>query len=412
MAWQADVVALIFSRYRTFLALPDVKWLLATALLTRMPISTVGFAMLMHVRALTGSFSVAGVTVGAYLAASAIMAPVFGRLVDRRGPRRTLLITGTMCPLALLVVLGAGAFELPDFAIVIAAGFAGIFVPPITVLTRTMWRHRFDDDEARKTAFSADSVLIELAFTVGPALVALLLAVTSATVAFAAAWCFTVISVPIFLASPALKYWVHDPGADRSLLGPLTNTRLLIVYAATFMLTMSYGLVEVGYPGFATAAGMPAFAGVLLAANSIGSAFGGLAYGGTRFKLAIERQLPIVFIMVAIPFALQALIASPSALVAVALVAGLCVAPSLTIVTMLVSVNAPSRYATEAFTWSSTCIVSGIGVGNALGGRLVESHGAATAFATSAIVIVAAALLATQVRPRTSVASSDQVTSQ
>jgi MFS family permease len=398
-------VTLIFTRYRTFLALPDVKLLLATALLTRLPISTVGFAMLMHVRSLFGSFSVAGAAVGAYLAASAAMAPVFGRMIDRHGPRPTLLITGVVGPVALLLVLGAGWLELPEIALVAGAAFAGVFVPPITVLTRTMWRYRFDDDDARQIAFSADSVLIELTFTVGPALVALLLAVTTPFIAFAAAWFFALIAVPVFLASPALKYWVHDPDADRHLLGPLTESRLLIVYAATFLLTLSFGLVEVGYPAFATSAGMPAYGGVLLAINSIGSAVGGLAYGGSHFKLPIERQLPIVFLLVAAPFAVQALIASPSGLAVAALFAGLCVAPSLTILTLLVSLNAPSRYAAEAFTWSSTCIVSGLGVGNAIGGRLVESHGASAAFATSAAVIVGAALLATQVRSRLPVAA-------
>jgi predicted MFS family arabinose efflux permease len=184
------------------------------------------------------------------------------------------------------------------------------------------------------------------------------------------------------------------------LLGPLTEPRLLVVFAATFMLTISFGLIEVGYPGFATAAGMPAFAGVLLAVNSVGSAIGGLAYGGLHIKLPIERQLPRVLMLVSIPLAAQALVTSPALLAAVALFAGLCIAPSLTMVTLLVSSNTPSRYATEAFTWSSTCIVSGLGLGNALGGRLVESHGAPTVFVLSGVMVGCAALCALFVRAR------------
>jgi len=61
----------------------------------------------------------------------------------------------------------------------------------------------------------------------------------------------------------------------------------------------------------------------------------------------------------------------------------------------------PSRYATEAFTWSSTCIISGVGVGNALGGRLLETSGPAATFALSAAIALVAALcaLGTRVRP-------------
>ena len=81
----------IIGRYRTFLRLPDVAVLLATALITRLPVATVALAMLMHVRAMTGSFTQAGLTVGVDLAASAITAPALGRIIDRRGPRAVLL---------------------------------------------------------------------------------------------------------------------------------------------------------------------------------------------------------------------------------------------------------------------------------------------------------------------------------
>ena len=77
-------------------------------------------------------------------------------------------------------------------------------------------------------------------------------------------------------------------------------------------------------------------------------------------------------------------------LAVVAFVAGLCIAPAPTLVTLLVSSYAPARYATEAFTWVATCIVSGLGTGNALGGLLLERYNAAVVFGASA----AAALLA------------------
>jgi predicted MFS family arabinose efflux permease len=82
--------------------------------------------------------------------------------------------------------------------------------------------------------------------------------------------------------------------------------------------------------------------------------------------------------------------------------AGLCVAPAFTVVTLLVSSYAPARYATEAFTWSTTCIVSGIGAGNALGGVIIERFGPAGAFAASATAaaLAAACALALRTSPR------------
>jgi predicted MFS family arabinose efflux permease len=95
--------------------------------------------------------------------------------------------------------------------------------------------------------------------------------------------------------------------------------------------------------------------------------------------------------LVVVPIAIHAFITSTVALTFVAFAAGFLIAPTLTMVTLLVSSYAPSRYATEAFTWSATCIISGIGAGNAVGGVLLERFAPAVVFASSA----AAALLAT-----------------
>ena len=208
----------------------------------------------------------------------------------------------------------------------------------------------------------------------GPALIALLLAIGSPTVAFGAAFVFSAIAVPTFLASPALRYWRHEPHAERHLLGPLTEPRLLAVFATTFLLTCSLGMLEIGYPGFAARVGE--------------SAAGGRAAGG---ELAGQRDWRLDLRRPALRVAAGAAVASRarprgradrhprvhricrSARDRRVRQRASCIAPTLTMVTLLVSSYAPSRYATEAFTWSATCIISGIGAGNALGGVLLEA---------------------------------------
>jgi len=372
------------SLYATFLRRPDVPQLLAMALLARLPLGTLGLAMLFLVRDLTHSFAIAGGTVGTYLAASAFTAPALGRWIDRFGPRRPLLVTGIVAPAALLVLGAAPALALPQAWLFVLAAVAGAFAPPITVLTRTVWRYRFDGEGDRRIAFALDTVLVELSFTLGPALTAFLLAVSSPLVAFGVAWFFAAAAAPLFLISPALKYWRNEPPTQRHLLGPLTEPRLLMVLVTTFMLTFSFGLLEVGYPGFAVTAGTPALGGVLIAVNSLGSAMGGIAYGGALGRTPVERQLPRFLALMALPLAAHAVTTSPWLLAALAFFAGLAIAPALTVVMLLVSAYAPSRYATEAFTWSATFIVSGVGAGMAIGGQLVEDHGAAAAFAVAA----------------------------
>ena len=388
------------ARYRSFVREPDVARLMAMALIARMPLGTLSFAMLMHVRDFTGSFADAGIAVGAYYAAAAAFSPLIGRIVDRRGPKGVLLVTGIVCPLALLVIVVARPFGISLPIVVTAAAVAGAFAPPITVLTRTMWRYRFDDEAVRKIAFTLDGVLIELAFTLGPVLIAALIAIASPSVAFAAAWGFVTLSVPTFIASPALKYWRHEPHAERHLLGPLTDSRLIVIYLSTMLMTASFGFLEVGLPGFATAAGAPALGGVLIAINSIGSVIGGLAYGGLHLALPVERQLKRLLGLLAVPLFVAAFAGTTWQLAALAFVNGVFITPAFAIFATLISVTAPSRYATEAFTWSATFIVCGISAVMAIGGAVVEHAGASTVFLLAGVVATASAACSFALRER------------
>ncbi|MET0203091.1 MAG: MFS transporter [Casimicrobiaceae bacterium] len=388
------------ARYRAFLRHPDVPTLLVTALVTRMPVGMLSLSLLLHVRSLTGSFATAGAAVGACLGASAVTGPFLGRIVDRRGPAPVLFATGLVCPLALAVVLFAQRLDLAPGMVIAFAALAGAFLPPISVLTRTMWRHRFDDERTRMMAFSIDGVLIELAFTLGPMIVATLLAAASATAAFAVALGFTAVAAPVFVLSPAIKHWPRRSDEERHLLGPLTEPRLLAVYVVTLLFTFCLGLTEVGYPGYATFAGAPPLAGVLLAINSAGSAAGGLFYGALHLNKPAHRQLPLILAAMTLPIALQAATDSAVVLCVLAFVAGTLIAPVFALTSMLVTSIAPPRYATEAFTWTATCIVSGVGAGQALGGRLLEGPGYPTVFALAAGAALAAALLAWTLRTR------------
>src|SRR5436305_1375398 len=161
----------ILGRYVEFIRQPDVARMLAIALLSRMPIGMVGFAMVMYLREALGDFALAGSAVGINFVAMAAVAPIVGRSVDRFGPRMPLLITGLVQPFALAGVLVSAKLGLGFAYVAGAAALSGMFASPITTLTRTAWRQRFDREEDRRTAFSVDAVMIELNFTVGPVIV-------------------------------------------------------------------------------------------------------------------------------------------------------------------------------------------------------------------------------------------------
>jgi MFS family permease len=381
-------------KYVEFVRQPDVGALLLVALFTRMPIGMVGFAMLMFLRENLGDFARAGSAVGTNFIVMALAAPIQGRLIDRHGPRRLLYITGTMQPVGLLGVLLAAHYHLPFLVLLACAAVSGAFASPITTLTRTLWRNMFEREDDRRTAFSLDAVMIEMNFMTGPAILAFVLATAGATAAFSIAIGVVVASLLIFVLSPAMRHFKRAGDVERHLLGPLTEPRLLIIFGTTFGLTLCFGLLEVGYPAWGMTLASPALGGVLLSLNSMGSAMGGSIYGGIHLKTRIERQYAATLALMSVPIFLHAVAPNTVTLAALAFLAGGLIAPSIASQSVLVSRLAPAHYATEAFTWSSTAILVGLGSGVALGGTLVETVGLRPAFALGGVVVACMAMLA------------------
>lgn len=383
----------LLTPYRAFLALPDVKSMLFVGWLSRMPVGMSSLAMVLFLREALGSFSLAGVAVGAYFVAMAAAAPIQGRIIDRSGPRGPLVVTGIMQPTMMLLLATAADSHWREPAVIAAAALAGAFAAPITVLTRTLWRHRFESDETRRMAFAIDSVLMELSFTIGPLVSAALIAAFSTKVAFLTAITAQFFAFVIFYSSHSLSYWKREPVGERHLLGPLTDAKLLLLFVTTFGLTTAFGLLEVGYPAYATALTLPALAGVLLAINSVGSVIGGAIYGGLKLALPTERQYTWLLAIMVLPLLLHGVVDNLFLFGFAAFLAGVAIAPSIAAQSLLVARMSPPRYATEAFTWSSTFIVSGIGAGMALGGILAEGVNAKAPFISAGIVIAVMALL-------------------
>ena len=76
----------------------------------------------------------------------------------------------------------------------------------------------------------------------------------------------------------------------------------------------------------------------------------------------------------------------------VAFLAGASIAPSIACQSVLVSRLAPAQYATEAFTWSSSFILLGLGAGMALGGWLIEASGPKSPFLAGAFLMAMVSL--------------------
>jgi MFS family permease len=377
------------ARYATLLAPADLRATFAVSVLGRLPIGITGLAILLLVQHSTSSFARGGLASGCYVAGLAAVAPALGRLIDRYGPRPTLMAASVLFPAALCGLVLAVRAEAAGLVLLLSAA-AGATFPPITVCIRTYLKRRFGDQALLATAYSLESVLIELIFIAGPMLVALFVAFASADVAVISAAATGCVGTLLFLRSPALQGWEINRRTRYSLLGPLAERGFAPLIAVILAYSTAFGLLEIGITAYATERGRPALAGVLLGLMSAGSALGGLAYGSRTWGPPLNRQFASALALMGLGLAVLALRWQPWAFGFWCVLAGVIMAPALIMQAMLVARIAAPEHSTEAFTWSTSALLSGVGLGLAFGGALLEMLDSRSAFAAAALMALGA----------------------
>lgn len=380
--------------YAKLLQHAPIRGLFLASALGRLPIGISGLAILLLAQEASGSYAVGGLASGCYVAGLAAVAPFLGRSIDRSGPRPTLLACAILFPTALGALAAAFASQAPPWVALALAAAAGASFPPITACMRTIFKQRFSDEMQLATAYSLESVLIEILFIAGPMLVALFVWFASPATAalFAGACGFA--GTLLFVRSRWLAEWRLAPRPCASLFGPLGDPQFVHLIAVVLLYASTFGLVEIGVTAYAIERGAPALAGVLLGVMSVGSAAGGLVYGARTWKLPFVRQFPVTLALMGLGIAPLAL-AMPAWLWALwCAIAGLVMAPALIMQSMLVARASRPEHATEAFTWSATGLLAGVGCGLVLGGQILERALSPAVFAVAAVVCLSAAALA------------------
>jgi MFS family permease len=379
-------------RYSRVLRAPDVARLLGAAVLARMPLGIDSLAIVLFVRAETGSFARAGLVAAAFGLGSGAFNPVQGRLIDRHGHARVLLPLAAVhaASLGALVVLGLDAA--PMAALVACGLAAGASIPAVGAVVRPLLPGLLGSDRGLlPTAYALDGLAIEMVFIAGPLLTAAIVTTASPAGALLVSCGLVLVGTLVLVGAPASRAWEPSPAGDRDrrLLGALASPGVRTLVAATAPLGFALGATEVTMTAFAADHGSRAAAGVLLALWALGSGFGAIAYGGREHGLSPARRwvrLAVAFPLFSLPLAFAP---SIGVMAPLAMIAGLGLAPLLAASNQLIADVAPPGAATEAFTWPITAIAVGAAGGSALAGAIVQAAGWRPAFAA----VVAAGLV-------------------
>jgi MFS family permease len=364
-----------------------------------MPIGMFGLAILLLARDATGSYAEAGHVVGAFSIANALGAVAQGRLMDRLGQAPVLRAAAAVhlpALIALVAVADAGAGSLP---MALIALFGGASLPQVPAAMRSLWTTLAKTTEQRETAYAVVGITFEIAVVAAPALVGVIATLSSPTVATVAAAGLGTTAALAFTFTPASRRWrgtKHEVGW----LGPLAASGMRTVFAVMATFGTALGAVQIAVPAFADEHGSAASGGVLLAGLSIGSMAGGFVYGARSWPGRPSRRLVAVLLGAAAMFALLVLPGTRLALAATLVLVGLLAGPVGVICSTLLDDVAPRGTMTEAFAAMVMGVVTGIALGQAVGGSVIEARSYEATVLLSAVVAAAGAALAL-VRGRT-----------
>lgn len=377
--------------YREALALPGVRSLMLVALLARIPKTMTVIALTMYVVLdLEHGYAAAGLAGAAITIGSAVGAPLLGRLIDRRGLRPVLALTGVTeaafwfaapalpYPLLLGGALLGGLLTLPVFGVVRQSVAA--LVPA----------------QRRRPAYALDSMGVELSFMVGPALAVLLATSASPRASL------LVVSGGIALAGLAL-WWLNPPtradhepagaarpGSRREWLTP-RMVGLLAVSAAT---TLVLGGTDVAVVAVLREAGQVEWTGLVLTVWAVSSLTGGFVYG--MMPRATSPVLIVTLLGICtIPVGFGG--TQWWSLALALLPAGALCAPALAASSNAVSQLVPASVRGEAMGLQNSSITVGLALGAPLAGAVIDASAPAWGFAATGLVgaVVGAGFLLT-----------------
>lgn len=333
---------------------------------------------------LGATYAQAGIIAAASTIGAAVGAPWRGRLIDRMGLRRAIL------PSCIAVVILYPLATIATYTWLIPLAFLmGLFLIPIFSIVRLSLSVLVDEDQ-RRTAFSADSVVAEASFIIGPAVGAVIVTTAGGGPALIAIGLCEGIAGLIFLwLNPPTKSTITldtEPADDvtKWMSAPIAFLFMISAGATIALMATDLGIVaqlreldEVGsvWIGYG--------------AWGLASLVGGLVYGSLHTSIR-PTYLLLALGLTTIPIGLASQVWSLGLWV---IPAGLLCAPTITAAGEWIAKLVPERRRGEAMGWQGTAFTLGGATSAPIVGSAIDGVGAWGGFALGGIIAALIAII-------------------
>jgi MFS family permease len=364
--------------------IPGVARLLCAQLLARFPGGMLSLGLLIHIEGIFHSYGVAGLVLASLSVGQAISGPLTSRWMGAWAMRPVLILTSSVCAIALGVLALA---PLPIVGFMAVALVTGLSYPPIQPAVRTIYP-KVVNSRQLTPLFSLDASAQEIIWVAGPVLVTFVATQISSTAGILLSLVFLVGGGIWFISSPELGR-VRIPRSKRRFGVVLARPTVLLVTIVGILVVGCFAAIEAGVVSM-FGEGSPD-AGFVLAVFALTSLVGGLAFGHRPIsRWALARRMSVI-----LAGSILAIFAFEFWTIAGALaIAGLMVAPALAVMFAAVSASVRFSDTAEAYGWVGTGQLLGAALGSAAAGFLIDAQGSLGGFVTAGILIAVAVLLA------------------
>ena len=362
--------------------------LMGASLLARLPLGMTSLAIVLLVSK-GGAYSRAGLVIALYVSGTGIAGPILGRMVDRVG-RTRVLPPFAVAEAALLCLLAELSPQ--DTAALLACAFgAGLCTPPVTSSAWALWPVVLPAPQV-PVVYALEATLQELAFIVGPTLVAVIVSLSGPPAALFASAAALLGGVFAFSFHPTTR--AAAPALDPSISAPRSFRMALPVpiVVAAMTIVAAFNFVELATVAFTRSHHSAASAGLVLAVWSTGSLVGGLLLGIRASGSGVtSRRVAMLMVVLAAGTAIPAVSPSVWLLAVLLFVGGAAIAPTFGALYALAASEAPPERQTEAFGWLSSGFQAGSALGAISGGVIVQAAGPRVAYLAAAGVVLGGA---------------------